>query len=157
MKNLKINELNAKKLYPTASPEFKQMLIDSFGESFFTEKIIDRIKNFDGILNILGKSYSDILPYKTPKTKAQISQNAFAKIQCITEVYNEGWIQDLTNYNQYKYYPCFKKNALDRWVFCYCFAWNSVAFGGFGSYFKTPELANDASTKFIDIYNDYLP
>lgn len=52
---LKITKSNARKLYPTASGEFKQMLIDTFGEQFFSQKITDRIKTYeDAVQEILN-------------------------------------------------------------------------------------------------------
>ena len=48
-------------------------------------------KNWKDVLRYSGKKESDILPWKNPKNKQQVSQNAFAKIQVISEVLNEGW------------------------------------------------------------------
>jgi hypothetical protein len=42
MQTLQIDEQQARKLYKTASPEFRQVLHDTFGATFFSEKITDR-------------------------------------------------------------------------------------------------------------------
>ena len=115
------------------------------------------IKTIEDILKKLDKKLSDIVPWKTPKNKAQKSQNAFALIQAITEVYNEGYKFNWNNSNEYKYYPWFRKDAHGGWALhsvSYHFA---CAGNGFGSYFKSEELARDVANKFIDIYIDYLP
>lgn len=156
-KTIKIEDTTAKKLYKTASKELKTILEENFGVSFFSDKIIDRIQNFDDVLEELGKTLEEVVPYKNPKTKAQKFLNALAKIQCITEVYNEGVESDWNNNSQYKYYPWFEKKAPGGgWVFdsCTCF---SYAYLGFGCYFTKEENCKDAAKKFIDIYKDYLP
>ena len=46
-KSLQIDENKAFDLYQTATPEFKQMLEDSFGKEFFKRKITDRVKSYE--------------------------------------------------------------------------------------------------------------
>lgn len=121
------------------------------------KSIISRIKTFDDILMISGKSYEEILPWKDPKTKEQKSQNAFAKIQLISEVYNEGEILNWGNHSQYKWYPWFEKKALVGWVFDCSYCCDGGAAMGSGCYFKSKELSDDAAKKFPEIYIDYLP
>jgi hypothetical protein len=75
-----------------------------------SNNIIKEIKTIEDIFKKLGKKHSDIVPWKTPKNKAQKSQNAFALIQAITEVYNEG--HEFNWSNDYKYYPWLKKMLL---------------------------------------------
>lgn len=115
------------------------------------------IKTIEDILKKLDKKRSDIVPWKTPKNKAQKSQNAFALIQAITEVYNEGYKFNWNNSNEYKYYPWFRKDAHGGWALDGVFYIFAGACYGFGSYFKSEELARDVANKFIDIYIDYLP
>ena len=74
--------------------------------------IIREIKTIEDIFKKLGKKHSDIVPWKTPKNKVQKSQNAFAIIQAIAKVYNEGHKFNWSNSNEYKYYPWFKKKML---------------------------------------------
>lgn len=156
MKTLKISEDKARELYKTADSNFKTILEETFGKDFFNIKITDRVKNFDDILRISGKKLEDILPWKNPINKNEISQNALAKIQLITEVYNEGKVLDWDNSNRYKCMPYFRKSG-SGWLFTYCAYWNSYCYGGSVSYYYSSELAEDAAKKFIDIYNEYLP
>lgn len=119
--------------------------------------ITKEIKTIEDIFEKLDKKGSDIIPWANPKNKAQKSQNAFALIQAITEVYNEGHKFDWKNSNEYKYYPWFRKNTPNGWVLFGVLYDSATASDGFGSYFKSEELARDATNKFIDIYIDYLP
>lgn len=57
MKNLQISEANARKLYQTAAPEFKQTLEDTFGKEFFAQHVTDPINSVD----MLGKYLAEDL------------------------------------------------------------------------------------------------
>lgn len=121
------------------------------------KSISSRVKNFENILEILGKDEEDVIPWKNPKTKTKKSQNALARIQCITEVYNEGIELDWNNTNQYKWAPYFRKSPLGGWA-VYCVdCWDGSAAPPSGCYFKSKEDGEDAVKKFMDIYIDYLP
>lgn len=122
-----------------------------------SSSIIDKIKDFNDILKLSGKKIQDVLPFKKPVNKAQVSLNAVAKIQLITEVYNQGVILDFRKTNQYKYYPYFIKKARGGWCLGDSDYVAVVAGLGFGFYFDTSEKALDAGNKFLDIYKEYLP
>lgn len=159
-KTIKLEDSTAKKLYKTASPEFKTLLEENWTKEFFSDKIQDRIGDFDDILNELGVSRSEILPWNKATTKNKISQNGLAKIQAITEVYNGGkeeeWA-DWTNTSQPKYFLYWTKNALGGWVLDDVSNYYYIAYLGAGSYFKSRELAEDAAGKFKDVWIEYLP
>lgn len=153
---IKLEDSTARQIYKTAAPELKRILEESFPKGFFSTKITDRIDDFSDILKELGKTLDEVIPWKNPKTKEQKSQNALAKIQCITEVYNERVQIDFNNDNQRKWYLWWERKSsgwvLD-WVSCIC----SFALVGFGCYFTSEENARDAANKFKDIFIDYLP
>lgn len=136
-----------------ADSDKKKMLKKYFK---FPESIIDRVKNFNDILKLSDKTLSEVIPYLKPKNKKERSLNAFAKIQLISEVLNQGWKPNWNNSNENKYYPYFIKNSRG-WSVSSCDYWSSIAGGGFGSYYQTSELALFAGKTFIDIYSDYLP
>lgn len=97
--------------YSDANASQKKM-IEKYFIITIPKKISDQISNFYDILKKLGRTSEQILLYPyfgKSLTKNQISQNGLAKIQCITEVYNDGTILDWDNNNQYKYYPYFRK------------------------------------------------
>lgn len=155
-KSLIIDEAKAKTLYKPASKELKEILEETFGKAFFSEDICDLITDFNSVLKLSGKTLKEILPWSNPKNKQQISQNAFAKLQLITEVYNEGEISDWDNINQTKHYNWFEKKS-SGWVWS-CVHVRCYGSGmGFGLFFTTNIKAKDAGNKFLDIYNEYLP
>lgn len=115
-----------------------------------------KIKTWRDVLNAAGKEELEILPFKNPINKAQISINAVAKIQLISQVFNEDWIEDFNNSNQYKWFPWFQK-APGVWVFYRSYCYGSCSSLGFGFYFKSEEVSNYVGRQFIDIYKEYLP
>jgi len=157
MENLKIDKTKAKSLYKEASKEFKVMLEDTFGKDYFSDKITDKIKTWEDVCEILNINSISSLPYKNPKNKQEKSLNALFKIQKISEVLNEGWVENWCDDNQYKYYPYFNRRVSSGWVMCSyrCNCYDGVL--SFGSYYKSSDLALFAGTQFIDIYIDYLP
>jgi hypothetical protein len=157
MKTLKISEQEARKYYPTASDEFKAVLKTTFGKEFFNQKITDRVKSWQDVVDILEEQGEDVvLPYKVAKTKQQKSINALYKIQCIAKVLNEGWEPDFSNSNEYKYYPWFEYKKAG-WSLPYVGYSFVSASSPFGCYYKTRYLVEYSSEVFIDIYKEYLP
>lgn len=164
MKKLEIDENKAKELYKTASQELKIILEDTFGKEFFSEKITDRIKTWEDVVNYWyikeGININLNIPYSINANyifrKEHRSLNALYKIQWINKTLNEGWVEDWNNNQQYKYQPYFNKVSGGWVVSCYS-TWASSSPSGFGSYFKSKELALYAGDQFLDIYKDYLP
>lgn len=158
MKTLKLEDKEALELYKNCNSDMKTLLEKNWGKSFFNQKITDKIKSWEDVVNYLDLDENEILPFTNKKlTKQQKSINAFIKIQYISEVLNEDWIPNFNINNEYKYSPYFKRGALgSSWVYGYYF-WGTLSDLGFGFYYKTSELAKFAGETFIDIYNDYLP
>lgn len=122
--------------------------------------LIKKIKTWKDVLKYAKeKGYTFNLPYlEKTKVKEEISLNALCKIHLLTKVFNEDWIADFNDFNQYKYYPWFKKKV-SGWVF------DGVSFrysasGGWGSfsYFKNNDIVNHIGNnqEFLNIYNEYL-
>lgn len=157
MKTLKLEDSTARTLYKTANAEFKTLLEENFGKDFFSQKITDRIKTFQDVLEALGfSSYSQVVPFGNPQTKDQVALNALAKIQAIAKVLNEGWIPNFNNNNEAKYYPYFEKTS-GGWAVGDCDRNGRVAYLGSGCYYKNSELVMYVGKQFIDIYKEYLP
>ena len=151
-----VDEEIIKKGYEEAEEKTKELLKKYFKIKFL-KKITDDIKNWKDVLRYSGKKESDILPWKNPKNKQQVSQNAFAKIQVISEVLNEGWSPNFKDLREYKYYPWFEyKDFPGGFGFHYSFYAYSSCYLSFGFYFKTKELSNYAGNQFLNIYKDYL-
>jgi len=152
MKVLQIEESNARKLYKTASPEFRQALEDTFGKEFFSAKITDRIKTYEDACSELGEK---------PMDEKALKENGFTdveiirrKIETITRAYNEGWEADYSNSDQKKWRVWIKGLSSGGFVFYVTGCGRSYAIAGNASRlcFKSEELAKDAWEKFSSYY-----
>lgn len=152
MQTLQIDQKNAKKLYPNASPEFKQMLTDTFGEKFFSEKITDRVKTFEAACEITGEDpdddkFSDGTP----------DEIAYKKLKVIAKALNEGKVLSYADSNQKKWYPWFEYSGSGfRFYDTYCVCTYTLTSGGSRLCFHSDELAKYAGTQFIELYNQFL-
>lgn len=101
MQTLQIDQQKAKKLYPTASKEFKEMLIDSFGEKFFSTDITDRITTLEDACIETGKDYNTIFDHAADEyEKAEIAIKIFAEAMREGKPAGECW-----------YYPYFYRGS----------------------------------------------
>lgn len=146
MKTLQMDENTARRLYPNAAKEFKEMLDQNFGKGFFSMNIMERVNNFDDILSISGKTMADL--QKAGDTEDEV---AYKQIKLIAEVYNEGTVLNALDTSQYKYYPWHKVSGSG--LSCGdCAGWHSFSNVGVRLCFKSAAHAVDAGKKFIDIY-----
>ena len=155
-KNLMIEETEALNLYKIASPEFKQMLISTFGEKFFYKNIIDRIKSYDDACEELG--IDPVIDENIEKFGLTIDEIAYIKLKTIIKSLNEGWIPDWTNSNEYKYYCWFDMSASSGFGFSasdydYSFSYSVV---GSRLCFKNRGLAEYAGKQFKKLYKDFI-
>lgn len=115
--------------------------------------IFEIVDNIDDIYKELGRSKPTIKNYThLPESKRERALN-LQYIDDIYELFNDGWIIDWNNSNQYKYYPYFRKNG-SGWSLGGVGA-VSVSFGsavGSGFYGKNKEIVNFIVSKFLDIY-----
>lgn len=153
MQTLQIDEKKARSLYNTATPEFKTMLVDTFGEKFFTVKITDRVKTF--------KDACQVAEFKEDHSSFNglpgDDEAAYRKLKVIVLALNEGWEPDWNNSNEYKWCPWF---YMDTPGFRFYGSDFDLSFsgttGGSRLCFKSEELATYAGKQFIDIYKDFL-
>lgn len=142
METLQLDKNKARKLYPTASAEFKTMLEDTFGKSFFSEKITDRVKSFGDACNALGLNPGD-------------SYNVDDKMYIIIKALNEGWVPNWKDSDEAKYYCWFKFNGsgfvLGDVNDCYQYSGVSSRLC-----FKSRELAEYCAKQFQTEFNNYL-
>jgi hypothetical protein len=156
MATLTIGDQKARELYPSASPEWKTILEESFPKGFFSQKITDRVKSFEDACEILGIDSDEVYDsYDSP------DEVAYKQLKVIIKALNESWTPDWNNDNQPKYWPWFlmgktKSNPsgfrLDDGVDCSC-AGSAV---GSRLCFKSRELAEYAAKQFEDLYKQYL-
>ena len=157
-KSLQIDENKAFDLYQTATPEFKQMLEDSFGKEFFKRKITDRVKSYEDACAILGIDPHTSMPDTSdcPKEdrKAYV---AFHKLVVITRALNEGWRPDWSNTNQPKWFNWWWTKVMRASpVRSYFAPSSSDAHFGSRLCFKSEALADYAAETFKELYEDYL-
>ena len=155
MKQLQITEQNARKLYNTATPEFKATLEDTFGKEFFSGKITDRIKTYEDACAELGEQPMD--EKKLKELGFTVDEITYRKLKTIIKALNEGWKCNWNDSNQYKWYPWFKMSSggfvFDDADFDY-----SDAGAGYASRlcFKSDELATYAGKQFLQLYSDFI-
>lgn len=158
-KSLQIDENKAFDLYQTATPEFKQMLEDSFGKEFFKRKITDLVKSYEDACAILGIDPHTSMPDTSdcPKEdrKAYV---AFHKLVVITRALNEGWRPDWSNTNQPKWFNWWWTNGNAGLACAYSSYAPSSTNAHLGSRlcFKSEALADYAAETFKELYEDYL-
>ena len=155
MKLLQIEDSKARILYKTATPEFKEILEDSFGKEFFSGKITDRIKTYEDACTELGEK---------PLNESELKSFGFTpdeinyrKLKTVIKVLNEGWVPDWTNGNQAKWYPYFRLSS-GAFVFYDTFYGSSYAYAGYGSRLclSSAELATYAGKQFVDIFKGFM-
>lgn len=157
MTTLKIEDSKARELYKKATPEFKQVLEDSFPKGFFSQKVTDRIKTIDDALEVIKITPNiGILLCYNGQDKDMIATQAHAKLTIIAKALNEGWAPDWNNGNEAKYYPYFNMQSgfgFSDTYYVYTYTYTCV---GSRLCFKTRELAEYAGKEFESIYKDLL-
>ena len=155
MKQLQIEESKAKCLYKTASNEFKQMLEDTFGKSFFTGNIIDKIKTYRDACDELGEQpINEIKLRNLGFTEDELN---YRKLKTITKAFNEGWQADWKDNNQEKWFPSFSMSSCG-FVFDDTNYRYSLANTGCAARlcFSSDELATYAGNQFTEIYKCFI-
>ena len=152
---LQISEENAMKHYPSAQPDMKAALEDTFGKKFFSTKIIDRVQSFEDACREKGCDPLTVLPYRSPSNDFEKALNALAKIWIIIEVINEGWKAELSNTSQSKYYPWFEQKPGFGLSYSVCACWYTTTCCGVRFALATAEKAVYVGKQFIDIYQEF--
>jgi hypothetical protein len=158
MQTLKLDNDKARRLYPSAAPEFKTILEDSFGKDFFSQKVADRVKTFEDACNELGIDSTTAIPEVAtdPLQKDERSIWAYCKLIIIAKALNEGWVPNWKDSSQYKYYPWFDLSS-GSGLSCNDYGRrNSDSGVGSRLCFKSRELAEYAGKQFKDIYTEFF-
>ena len=138
--------------YNEADADVKKMLKEHFNLDVF-QSIKDKVKTWDDVLKVSGKTEDEIFPYKNPSSLLQKKLNAIAKVSLIADVLNQDWKADFTK-SDYKYYPYFERK-ISGWVFCDYISDSYISFCSSGvAYFKSSNLANYAGKTFTKEYQD---
>lgn len=156
MKTLQIEDDKARRIYKTASPEFKIMLEDAFGKEFFFQKVTERIKTYEDACAELGITPIDERTLlNNGFTKDEI---AYRKIKTITEALNEGWKPDWNDEGQKKWIPWFHPNSSSDFIFYQTNYSYSFVYAGYASQLclKSDELANYIGNQFLELYKEFM-
>lgn len=107
---LKLSPNKARKLYANSSPDWKEVLEDSFPKGFFSQDITQRIKSFEDVCLEAGK---DINKYQTLPVAddEEIVAMALKRLRLAYRVFQQDWVADYNNGNQEKCFPIFKWNG----------------------------------------------
>jgi hypothetical protein len=147
METLQINKANALKAHEDANSKGKSLLENLFGKKIFQIEVKDRIKNFDDVLKENEISREDFEKSCNGLEPDEIAYR-MAKLVCLA--FNEGWIPDWTNSNEYKYYPWFTMGSSSGVGFSYrdYGFWYSGSYVGSRLCFKSRDLAQYAGKLF---------
>lgn len=152
MKNLQMDDATARKIYPTAAPELKLILEDTFGKAFFSQDITDRVRTMEDVYRESGKTYADIA--KEGDTPDEIG---YKEAKLIFAVMNEGWVPDYNDPNQNKYELRWVKNKNGGFSFRFYYAWSS-SFTSAGARLtaRSGKIADHIGKYFEKEFNKFL-
>lgn len=156
MKTLQLSESKARSLYKNGSDEFKVLLEESFGKSFFSQSVTERIRTYEDVCIELGESPIDEVALR----KLGLNNNdiAYMKLTQIVRALNEGWVAKVYD-NEDRWYPWFAHNGSPS-AFSFCLSYYvsgySDAGGGSRLCFRTKELATYAGEQFIDLWRESI-
>ena len=133
--------------YNKAKDGEKVMLENLFGIKTFQPEIKERIKTFDDVLIENRISREDFEKSCEGLEPDEIAYR-MAKLVCLA--FNEGWLPDWTNSNEYKYVPYFKMGSSSGVGFSYFDFGNWSTYSRVGSLlcFKSSDLAKHAGQLF---------
>ncbi len=148
-KQLQMDEGTAIKLYPTAAPEFKELLEQNFGKDFFNQKITDKIKDYNSVLKLscLTEETDNIKVVGFNDQENEVVKTFIQKMR-ITKIYREGHVFKRGDKRWHPYY-----NVSSGFVFYIAFCACSFAFTGSASRlcFLNEEHVRDYDKKFRHI------
>lgn len=152
MQTLKLTDDNARKLYKTAPSEMKAILEDSFTKEFFSQKITDRIKNYEDACNDQGLD-----PDEGVLTDDERAINNQIKLRIVIRSLNEGWKPDWNNSSERKWYPWFYMDSPGFRFHGSYYGYSRTTFpGGSRLYLRSQELSDYAAKQFFDLYKGMM-
>lgn len=152
MSTLTLDEKTAKKLYPSAVPEFKAMMEHTFGKQTFSQKITDRVKTFEDACEING-----INPEHARFTTGTVYSIAHERLVEIIKALREGWTPDWNNKNQAKWSPWFWMDSPGfRFDDSYYYCAAATSNGGSRLVLQSKELSDYVANQFLNEYKNML-
>ncbi|WP_202703119.1 hypothetical protein [Flavobacterium sp. UGB4466] len=147
METLQINKKDAIKAHDEATAKGKSLLENLLGKAVFLKSIKERIKSFDDVLSELNIVKSD---FYLSCHGLESDEVAYRKAKLVAKLFNEGWIPDWTNEDEYKYFAYFKMGSPSGVGFSYYFyvSWDTRSIVGSRLAFKSSDLAEYAGKLF---------
>ena len=150
--NLTIEKQTAKKLYPDSPSWFREVLTETFGESFFKKKSFKDIKTMEDVYEALNVDPSEI--FNSNDTTDEI---AYKKMKLMVKAINpEGWFADWDNSNQRKWWPWFKLSSGFGFVVSTYYYGHTNATVGSRLCTDSREKVLYIAEQFKDLYQDYF-
>lgn len=151
MKTLQLSDVQARKIYPTASPEIKSILENNWSKQFFSQDITDRINTEEDVLAECGETWEQFNHRTQYDTE---SQKAGKMVELMCQALNQDWVPDWDDANQKKWAPVFYMGAGFRFNRAY-YGWTTTNTYG-GARLASEKLCKHAGTKFIHVYKKWL-
>lgn len=118
-------------------------------------KITDRVKTFEDACEVEG--LDPVALVKIWKSQGDTTDEiAYKKLKIITKVLNEGWVRNMFNTSEWKYYPYLDLSSGSGFSFDRTFFWYASTYMGCRLCFKNRELAEYAGRTFINEYKEFL-
>lgn len=151
MKTLQLDNATALKIYPSAIPELKAVLEQSFTKEFFSQKITDRVKSFEDALAVKGFEASDVFT-----DDDTVDEIAYKKIKFVIGTLNEGWKPDFSNKSEAKYHIWWEyKKEKSGFVYYGYDCYDPTSGVGSRLCFRSRELAEHFGKYFADLWNEF--
>lgn len=117
--------------------------------------IKEQITSFSDVLKINGVKKKD---FQESCDGLEPDEVAYKMAKEVAKAYNQGWVPDWTNSNEYKYFPWFKMGSSSGVGFSFFVAvrWSAYSTVGSRLCFKTSEKAEHAGKQFIELYKAYF-
>ena len=159
------NENDLKVAYIKADEKGKKMLASLYGKDAFAP--IDQIKNmvttFEQVLSALKRKSSDFA-IPANGSNEQIAAAYMRRLNLIAKLFNDGWVADIYDTSQYKYWIWFKIDRKDvslnnksGFGFAYTdyyFDYSSTSVGS-RPYFKTSDIAKYVGNTFTSEFENF--
>jgi hypothetical protein len=117
--------------------------------------IKERITNLNDVMLENGKTEEE---FRESCKGLEPDEVAYKMIKEIVKTFNEGWVPDWSNSNEYKYYPWFRMGSPSGCGFSYndYDYWYTYSIVGSRLCYKSADLAKHAGQLFESIYKDFL-
>lgn len=132
--------------------EFKEEKIEIFDKNI---NLFEEVKSYSDVCRLLGQrelthhDFNNISPEYRKKILAQ------AKLQQVEKLFNQDWVKDWANKNQYKHNPYFNISTTGSLGFLGSEETCPATYG-VGAFYKDKETSDFVGKLFINLYTDII-